>query len=109
MFVILNVPFVLGAVEANASAAELMAVILLFMGVLMLLNAARSYFSSCTQFGRIKVRLIIGSMIQNKALSFLFPNQNLFPAEGKPIFPYFILRNPFCGQNCFIILFFYLL
>ncbi len=68
------VPSVLGVVETDASAAELTAIILLFTGVLILLSAARSYFASCSQFGRIEVRLIIGSMIQNKALTMSYPD-----------------------------------
>lgn len=68
------VPSVLGVVETNASVAELTAIILLFTGVLILLRAAQSYFSSCAQFGRIEVRLIIGSMIQNKALTMSYPD-----------------------------------
>lgn len=74
------VPSIIGAVEVNVSAAELTTVILLFTGVLILLRAAQSYFSSCSQFGRIEVRLHIGSMIQNKALTMSYPdilNQNV--------------------------------
>ncbi len=74
------VPSILGAVEVNVSAAELTGTILLFTGVLILLRAAQSYFSSCSQFGRIEVRLHIGSMIQNKALTMSYPdilNQNV--------------------------------
>ena len=68
------VPSILGAVEAEVSIAELMAIILLFTGALILLSAAGSYLSSCSQFGRIEVRLIIGSMIQNKALTMSYPD-----------------------------------
>ncbi len=68
------VPSILGAVEAKASIAELAVIILLFTGALILLNAAGSYFSSCSQFGRIEVRLILGSMIQNKALTMSYPD-----------------------------------
>lgn len=68
------VPSILGAVEMNVSAAELTGTILLFTGVLILLRAAQSYFSSCSQFGRIEVRLLIGSMIQNKALTMSYPD-----------------------------------
>lgn len=74
------VPSILEVVEINVSVAELTAIILLFTGVLILLSAAQSYFSSCSQFGRIEVRLIIGSMIQNKALTMSYPdieNQNV--------------------------------
>lgn len=74
------VPSILEVVEINVSVAELTAIILLFTGVLVLLSAAQSYFSSCSQFGRIEVRLIIGSMIQNKALTMSYPdieNQNV--------------------------------
>ena len=68
------VPSILGAVENKISAAELMAIILLFTGALILLSAAGAYLSSCAQFGRIEVRLIIGSMIQNKALTMSYPD-----------------------------------
>lgn len=74
------VPIILGFVEADVSVAELTTIILLFTGALVLLSAAQSYFSSCSQFGRIEVRLIIGSMIQNKALTMSYPdieNQNV--------------------------------
>lgn len=81
------VPCILGAVEAKVSiiesvshfnylnsAAELTAVILLFTGALILLSAAGAYFSTCSQFGRIEVRLHIGAMIQNKALTMSYPD-----------------------------------
>ena len=68
------VPSILGAVEAKASIVELTVIILLFTGALILFSAAGAYFSSCAQFGRIEVRLIIGSMIQNKALTMSYPN-----------------------------------
>lgn len=68
------VPSILGIVETNVSAAELTAIILLFTGVFILLNAAQSYFLSYSQFGRIEVRIIIGSMIQNKALTMSYPD-----------------------------------
>ena len=68
------VPSILGAVEADVSIAELTAIILAFTGALILLNAAGAYLSSCSQFGRIEVRLFIGSMIQNKALTMSYPD-----------------------------------
>lgn len=68
------VPSILGAVEANVSVLELITIILLFTGALILLSAAGAYFSSCSQFGRIEVRLILGSMIQNKALTMSYPD-----------------------------------
>ena len=68
------VPSILGAVEADVSIAELAAIILAFTGALILLNAAGAYLSSCSQFGRIEVRLFIGSMIQNKALTMSYPD-----------------------------------
>ncbi len=68
------VPSILGAVEDKVSVAELMVIILLFTGALILLSAASAYLSSCAQFGRIEVRLIIGSMIQNKALTMSYPD-----------------------------------
>ena len=68
------VPSILGAVEAEVTAIKLTVLILLFMGVLLLLSAGGSYFSSCAQFGRIEVRLTIGAMIQNKALTMSYPD-----------------------------------
>ena len=68
------VPSILGAVEDKVSVSELMVIILLFTGALILLSAAGAYLSSCAQFGRIEVRLIIGSMIQNKALTMSYPD-----------------------------------
>ena len=68
------VPSILGAVEAKASIAELAVIILLFTGALILLSATGAYLSSCSQFGRIEIRLIIGSMIQNKALTMSYPD-----------------------------------
>lgn len=68
------VPLILGAIEAGVSVAELTIVILLFTGALILFRGAQSYFASCSQFGRIEVRLIIGSMIQNKVLTMSYPD-----------------------------------
>lgn len=68
------VPSILEAVEAKVSVIELTTIILLFAGALILLNAAQSYFSSCSQFGRIELRLMIGAMIQNKALTMSYPD-----------------------------------
>ena len=68
------VPTVLGAVEAGTSAAELTEMILLFTGAWLLLNGAGAYLSSCSQFGRIEVRLAIGAVIQNKALTMSYPH-----------------------------------
>lgn len=68
------VPSILGAVEAEVTAIKLTVIILLFTGVLLLLSAAGSYFSSCAQFGRIEVRLTIGALIQNKALTMSYPD-----------------------------------
>ena len=68
------VPSILGAVEDKVSVTELTVIILLFTGALILLSAAGAYLSSCAQFGRIEVRLIIGSMIQNKALTMSYPD-----------------------------------
>ncbi len=68
------VPSILEAVEAKVSVIELTTIILLFAGALILLNAAQSYFSSCSQFGGIELRLMIGAMIQNKALTMSYPD-----------------------------------
>lgn len=71
---LLLVPSVLGAVEADVSVEVLAVIILLFTGALILFSAAGAYFASCAQFGRIEVRLIIGTMIQNKALTMSYPD-----------------------------------
>ncbi|MDE7416991.1 MAG: ABC transporter ATP-binding protein/permease [Lachnospiraceae bacterium] len=68
------VPSILDAVEAKVTVSKLSVIILLFTCALLLLSAAKAYLSSCSQFGRIEVRLIIGSMIQNKALTMSYPN-----------------------------------
>lgn len=68
------VPLIFEFVEVGISVAGLIKIILLFTGALILLSAAQSYFSSCSQFGRIEVRLIIGSMIQNKILTMSYPD-----------------------------------
>lgn len=67
-------PSILGTVEAKGSVTELTGIILLFTGALILLNAAGAYLASCSQFGRIEVRLTIGTMIQNKALTMSYPD-----------------------------------
>ena len=46
----------------------------LFTCVLILLNASSSYLAVCAQFGRIEIRLGIGAMIQNKALTMSYPD-----------------------------------
>jgi len=63
------IPSILGTVETNGSVAELTGIILLFTGALILFSAAQAYLASCSQFGRVEVRLTIGAMIQNKALT----------------------------------------
>ena len=68
------VPSILGAVEAKVSVAELSVIILFFTGALIFLSAAQAYLTSCSQFGRIEVRLTIGAMIQNKALTMSYPD-----------------------------------
>lgn len=68
------VPSILGAVEAKVSVAELSVIILLFTGALIFLSAAQAYLASCSQFGRIEVRLTIGAMIQNKVLTMSYPD-----------------------------------
>ena len=68
------VPSILGEVEAKVSVAELSVIILLFTGALIFLSAAQAYLASCSQFGRIEVRLTIGAMIQNKVLTMSYPD-----------------------------------
>ena len=67
------VPSILEAVGADVSIAELSAIILFFTCALILLNASSSYLAACAQFGRIEIRLGIGAMIQNKALTMSYP------------------------------------
>lgn len=68
------VPSILGKVEAKVSALELTEIILWFTGALIVVSATRAYLESCAQFGRVEVRLTIGAMIQNKALTMSYPN-----------------------------------
>lgn len=68
------VPSILGTVEAKASVAKLTIIIFVFTAALMLLGAVREYLVSCSQFGRVEVRLAIGAMIQNKALTMSYPD-----------------------------------
>ncbi len=68
------VPSILEAVGANVSIAELSAIILFFTCALILLNASSSYLAAYAQFGRIEIRLGIGAMIQNKALTMSYPD-----------------------------------
>ena len=68
------VPSILSAVETKASVAELTVIIFMFTAALMALSAAKAYLASCSQFGRVEVRLIIGTMIQNKALTMSYPD-----------------------------------
>lgn len=68
------VPSILNAVETKVSVAELTGIILVFTGALLLLSAVGAYLASCSQFGRVEVRLIIGAMIQNRALTMSYPD-----------------------------------
>lgn len=68
------VPSILGAVEMKVAVGTVVAVILVFTGALMLLSAANAYLTSCSNFGRIELRLNIASMIQNKALTMPYPD-----------------------------------
>ena len=68
------VPSILSAVETKVSVAELTVIIFMFTAALMTLSAAKAYLISCSQFGRVEVRLIIGTMIQNKALTMSYPD-----------------------------------
>lgn len=68
------VPSILGAVETKVSVTELTVIIFMFTAALMILGAAKAYFTSCSQFGRVEIRLAIGAMIQNKALTMSYPD-----------------------------------
>jgi len=68
------VPSIISAVEAKVSVAELTVIIFMFTAALMILGAAKAYLTSCSQFGRIEVRLMIGAMIQNKSLTMSYPD-----------------------------------
>ncbi len=48
--------------------------ILLFTAILMTLNAGRAYLGSCSQFGRVELRLNLAGMIQNKSLTMSYPD-----------------------------------
>lgn len=68
------VPSILSAVETKVSVAELTVIIFMFTAALMILSADKAYLTSCSQFGRVEIRLIIGAMIQNKALTMSYPD-----------------------------------
>lgn len=68
------VPNVLRAVENKETVLYLSGIIILFTLSLMILGAAGAYFASCSQFGRVEVRLMLGEMIQNKGLTMSYPD-----------------------------------
>lgn len=68
------VPSVLRAVENKETVLYLSGIIILFTLSLMILGAAGAYFASCSQFGRVEVRLMLGEMIQNKGLTMSYPD-----------------------------------
>lgn len=68
------VPSVLRAVENKETVLYLSGIIILFTLLLMILGAAGAYFASCSQFGRVEVRLMLGEMIQNKGLTMSYPD-----------------------------------
>lgn len=68
------VPAILIAVENGVSIGELVKVILMFTSILMALNATSAYLTSCSQFGRIELRLKLAGMLQNKALTMSYPD-----------------------------------
>lgn len=67
-------PSILGEIEASVSVGRLVTVIALFTLALVLFSAAQAYFTSCSQFGRIELRLHLAAMIQNKVLTMSYPN-----------------------------------
>ena len=67
-------PVMLNAIESAMPVGRFMAMTTFFGAAFILLSGVNSYFSSCTTFKRIEVRLHIGSMIQNKILTMPFPD-----------------------------------
>jgi ATP-binding cassette subfamily B protein len=71
---LLIAPTILGAVENTAPLGQLVAIILLFAAGLMLVNTANSYVSTNAGFGRIAVRVLIISLINDKISKTSYPN-----------------------------------
>lgn len=67
-------PVILSAIESAVSTGKLISIIVFFAGLLILFKAADLYFSSCTQFKRIEIRLHLAAMIQDKILTMSFPH-----------------------------------
>lgn len=73
MVQLFTLPAILNAIESAMDVKKVIALITFFGVVLIMLSGISSYFSSCTVFKRIEVRLHIGAMIQNKILTMSFP------------------------------------
>ena len=71
---LLITPTILGAVETAVPLGQLIKIILLFAAGLMLTNTVNSYVSTNTLFGRIEVRCILVSKINEKISTTSYPN-----------------------------------
>ena len=67
-------PSILSAVENRVPVSELIAIIVVFVGLLMLCAAASSYLGANTLFGRVQVRCAIIGALNRKAATTSYPN-----------------------------------
>lgn len=67
-------PTVLGAIQSAVPLNELITLILMFAAALIIVNAAISYFSTNTLFGRIEIRLELVRSIHEKYMITSYPN-----------------------------------
>lgn len=67
-------PSILSAVENRVPVSELIAIIVIFVGLLMLCAAASSYIGTNTLFGRVQVRCAIIGALNRKAATTSYPN-----------------------------------
>ena len=67
-------PSILSAVENRVPVSELIAIIVIFVGLLMLCAAASSYVGANTLFGRVQVRCAIIGALNRKAATTSYPN-----------------------------------
>ena len=68
------VPVILGAVEARVSFGQLLAIILGFVGLMMLNAALNGYLNANGQFGKNTVRSAVTAMLNRNAATTSYPN-----------------------------------
>lgn len=67
-------PTILGQIESTVPIGKLITTIIIFAVILMVVNAANSYFNTNTLFGRVNVRINLVSMIHEKFMTMSYPN-----------------------------------